>query len=217
MKKMKFQYLQFVLLTFCIGLFNSCLVAEYKDVIPECEIQANGLTRAINDLVPENILSEMKRLGIPIYGGGNPPNFVEGVKYKASPLIFVASNISTDFAGKLFLDEIITLKEQDKKALTIKVDYTTIVSQGLGIGSFVVGDNNQFTIFSKIDITDTRQIQGITGKFVEVFSGTITPTGIKDLHQALFMIDDMGDPNKIWIENGQGRVVKDQDGFSERL
>jgi hypothetical protein len=213
---MKIKYSKFIVLILSLSLCNGCLLDEHKDVVPECEIQANGLSRAINDLVPDKVLQQMITLGMLINGGGSPP-IIETSTYKLSPAILLSSNIPKDPIGGQFDDVIVTFSQQNLKKLNITVDYINGNGTGKGIGSFVAGEGNKFSIFSQVDSENVTQAPGIKAKTVFVFSGTLTPTGIQDFHTALFMVDDAGDPAGIWIEIGQGRVSKDGDGFSEKL
>lgn len=183
---------------------------------PEPMVDPNGLTRAINELVPEYILDEMKYLGMPINGGANPPN-IEGT-FLASPFILVNSNRPDDYVGQLFADYEVTFYEQDDKRLEVMVDYISSngfeTETGSGIGSYVVGEKNQFSVFLEIN---SMHNNGAEAKFIHVISGVITDKGIEDLYFANFMIDDYGDLTGVWIEEGEGRVIYDSDGFSEKL
>ncbi|MBL7816115.1 MAG: hypothetical protein JNL70_13945 [Saprospiraceae bacterium] len=212
MKKIQLKFIAFVAI---ISFWSSCLVSEH-DVIPECEIQANGLSRAINDLVPSDILQTIIDLGMPINKGGKPP-LIEGNKYKSSPMILLSTNVPGESTGGQYNDYIVTFSQQNSTDLTIKIDFVSGTEKGTGLGSFMAGTGNDFTIFSQIDVESTNQVAGVKAKTVVIMSGTWTPTGIKNFHTALFMLDDKGDPNDVWLENGEGRIFYDKDGFSEKL
>ena len=175
------------------------------------KVQDNGLTKEINDLVPEDILEEMISLGMPIHRGGKPPK-MEGIYYMA-PVILLASNIPSDPIGNRFDDYLIKFYGQDNQKLTIQTKYKSVSASntGHGGGSFIVGTDNKFTIFSKVDDI-TRGHQSVV---VDVWSGTITNNGIEDLYLAVFVIDNKGGGGVV-IGNGQGRVVYDSDGVSEK-
>ncbi len=175
------------------------------------EIQDNGLSKNINDLVPEETLNTIKNMGMPIYGGGEPPK-IEGT-YKISPLILANSNISSDQVGQRFSDGIVTFSNQNNDDLTIDTKITFTNTSGNGIGSFIVGSGNRFSVFVKID----GESNGQAYTSIDVYSGIISERGIENLYYAIFMIDDKGDAKGILIENGQGRVLYDSDGISERI
>ena len=201
--------------TFILSFFITCFLGCENDD-PEPQIDENGLTKNITDLVPQEIFDEMVRLGMPINGGGNPPN-IEG-SFLGSPFILVSSNRSDDVAGFQFADYRVTFTDQKNKELTVMVDYENNSSSGSesgsGLGSFIVGENSMFSVFVEVISTHSG---GTSAKFIHVISGTIITNGIEDLYFANFMIDDEGDPQSIWIENGEGRVIYDQDGFSSKF
>lgn len=189
-----------------ILMLSSC---EKEDNTPE--VNEDGLTQDVTDLVPQEILDEMEDLGLPIYGGIDPPN-IEG-RFVASPFILLASNRQSDVPGYQFQDYYVAFKEQDDRELTIMMDYENGSEMGNGLGSFIVGDGNRFSVFVEV----ISESNGETASFVHIVSGELTETGIKDLYFANFMLDNRGNPSGAWIEEGEGRVAFDSDGFSERL
>ena len=58
------------------------------------ELRYNGLTEDINDFLPEEILDEIKDLGLTIHTGTSPPN-IEGV-FSVIPLVLKNSNRPDD-------------------------------------------------------------------------------------------------------------------------
>jgi hypothetical protein len=59
---------------FSLLTFTSCDDKDSPIQEPELpEIDENGLTKDITDVVPIEIINEMKELGMPIYGGNTPP------------------------------------------------------------------------------------------------------------------------------------------------
>ncbi len=196
------------LLSICLVVF---LLVSCEDDDPSPQVDENGLTKEITDLVPQEIIDEMERLGMPINGGGNPP-VIEG-SYLASPFILVSSNRTGDTPGHKFANYEVTFSRQNNDELTVEVDYENSVESGSGLGSFIVGDENEFSVFVEVN----SLFNGASpAKFTHVLSGTLAENGIEDFYFANFMIDDMGDPQEVWIENGEGRVIYDQDGFSEK-
>lgn len=175
------------------------------------EVTATTLSQDIQNIVPDNILTIISNLGMPMYTGKTPPaieNF-----YKLSPNALFNSNISNDYAkGTTFYPVNFHFYNQNNTLLTIKLDYVEIGTGG-GTGSgkeaYLSGSGNNFSAFLKVNYTAGGQ----TCDMITIYSGTITSTGIKDLYYALFMVDDHGDPGNLWIANGQGRVFYDSDGL----
>lgn len=174
-------------------------------------LDSNGLSKDINELVPDSILKVLDSLGMPINTGDSPPN-LEGF-YLAKPFILVSSNISFDFPGKVFADYYVRFYEQNNSKLTVSVDYLNGLENGVGVGSFIVGDNNKFSVFSRVTTT-----VGADSAFVlNLYSGILGQNGIDSLYVAIFMLDNLGNPSNYFINDGDGRVIYDSDGFSETV
>jgi hypothetical protein len=184
-------------------------LVERPSVDPE-----TGLTEDIQNLVPEEIVNAMQDLGLPLNGGNTPP-LIEGT-YKIQPVVLKGTNIANDFAiGHTFTPVYITFSQQNNGNLTLKADETAGTSVSTGTGAFIVGEGDRFSVF--INFTTTHTETNTTSKVVEVYSGTVSPDGIRDCTFSLFMVDDGGDPYNNLIENGSGRVFWDTDGLSERV
>ena len=172
-------------------------------------LSLNGLSVDINNLVPQSILNEMQNLGMPVYSGYSPPT-INGI-YNVSPLVLYSSNIINDNSpGYQFTDLHVQFYNQDNSKLTINADYIEGDEVGTGLGSFIAGCGNNFTVF----VRDNSIYQGYPAVTVDVYSGTIGPNGISNLYYSVFMVENYG-MDSIFISNGSGRVTYDQDGFSE--
>ncbi len=204
MNKLRPVILGVMLLFFGVLLFSGCEKEESKGKLDD-----NGLTPDINQLVPEAILNEMKDLGMPINTGDNPPS-IENI-YHVAPFILKSSNRESDSPGSQFADLKVQYSEQNNDNLTVTVDYVNGPEEGSGLGGFIVGDNNQFTVFAEITATS----YGETAMMVFVMSATLGEDGLDDFYFANFMVDNNDNPSGYWIENGEGRVIYDSDGFSE--
>jgi hypothetical protein len=177
------------------------------------EVDSDGLTNDITTLVPQSVLNEMKSMGLKINGGNTPP--VLSQSFTASPFIMTASNIADDQSsiGSQFTDFRFTFTDFNAKDLTLKLNYNTGGSDaGNGIGCYVVGSNNEFTIFASLVNSNSNNEKA---QIVMVLSGTYTSNGISNLQNAAFMINNYGNPNGTYIANGKGRVFVDGDKFTE--
>ena len=167
----------------------------------------DGLTREIHELVPAEILETIEGLGMPVYGGGNTPN-IENI-YEIDPLTLLDSNVPGDSdPGAVFATMRSRFYQQDNEKLTIAVDYTSGGESGTGLGAFIVGDNNRFTVFAELNAS----IQGQDAELVLMFSGRLVSDGIENAHVANFMLEN--NEGGYWIPNGTGRVFHDADGHS---
>jgi len=191
-----------------ICLIASCtFVSCSKDsVLPP--VDKDGLTEAIRNILPDDTLEKLKDLGIEINGGSTPPN-IEGT-YDVAPVTLVKSNFADGYSpGKVFAAMRITFSKQDNAKQTITINYTQGSAITSDLGSYITGSGNKFTVFAEVETTKNES----TYKAVEVYSGEITPDGIKNFYTALIVTLKAS-----WSINvGEGRLLYDSDGFSERI
>jgi len=198
--KKRYEKINFISV-FC---FSNCIFWLQK------KLDENGLTSEINNFIPDSVLNTMISLGLPVNTGNNPDK-LEGT-FLVTPFVLKNSNVPGDATGYQFMDLEVTFYDFDRKELTIKVDYTNGPEEGTGLGSFIVGDNKEFTVFANLNTT----AYGSNASMAMVFSGTLENDGITDFYFANFMLDNYGNESGYWIGNGEGRVIYDSDGFSER-
>lgn len=172
------------------------------------ETPTNGLSNNINNLVSQDLLDEMISLGMPIHTGSTPPVF-ENI-YLLNPMKLIASNRPNDDIGAFYADLKAKFTEQNNQTLTTQMD----IKQGsliiTGLESFIAGNGNLFTVFARVETTQNSH----TYYLLNVISGEVVEGGLNNMHFALFMLDDNGDPTNGLIENGDGRIFKDDNGFS---
>ena len=184
----------------------TCLVTVVNVLVDD-----EGLTEDIHNIIPDSILQEIEDLGMPIYGGNNPPANLEGT-YLISPELLVATNIPNDYAiGYKFVDFYLTLSEQNNEKQTITVAVTEGDRTGSGQGAYFVGSDNKFSIFVPMDNISN----GHNYNTVDIYSGIAATGGIQNYYYSTFMISGGGSQWEL-IENGQGRIFYDGDGFSEK-
>ena len=194
---------------FVFGILFTACEDEENDSNNDKKVEENGLTEEINNFLPDSIITEMEDLGMILNTGGNPSD-VEGI-YEVTPFVLDSSNIPSDYSGSTFSDLRFKLYNQNNEDLTIKVDYVNGPEEGSGLGSFIVGDGNKFTVVSEV----TTVAYSDTAVVAMLFSGELKEDGIKDFYYANFMIENNG--GTYYIENGQGRVIYDSDGFSDKV
>jgi len=176
---------------------------DYKLPIPD-----DGLPPEIHDIIPPEIFEKFEELGIEINAGHNPPN-IEG-KFKVSPYVLVKSNFKDNYKpGYTFADMLITFSNQNSTNQTVICDYINGNEEGNGLGALISGNGNKFSVFVKTNGT----IGGYPYSVVYIYSGEITPTGIKNFYIAGIVTKEA--PSSIKV--GQGRLIYDKDGFSERV
>jgi hypothetical protein len=198
MKKFKFLTI--------ITLFALAFVSCEDEKTPD-----DGLSQDINDLISDENLAILEELGMPINKGTQPPALSK--IYLLSPDILLNSNRDGDVISTTYADFKVKFYDQSSNKLDIKIDFKNGSSTGTGLGSFVAGSGDKFTVFSEITSTNGSY----SAKLAYVFSGTIVAGGLEDFHVSLIMLDDYGDPGGIYIEVGDARVFHDSDGFSGEI
>jgi hypothetical protein len=167
-------------------------------------------------MVPETIITELKRLGMPIYAESTPPT-VNGT-YNISPLRLKGTNLSGDYDLETrFNDVRIRFHTQNNINLTIgyedlSVNYTTGVETGSSTASegYIVGNGTLFTAFLKVV---SSKLTGEYADLLYIISGTYAVNGINNLNYSIFMLDNHGFAG--YMQNDKGRVFYDSDYFSE--
>lgn len=186
---------------FLVFAFSSC----------QTKIDELGLTRGIHKILPDTIYQNMISMGMPVNVGDEPPE-LEGT-YNVSTFVLDSSDVPEDYSGKVFSDFVITFYDFNPRKLTVKITYENGPESGEGIGSYIVGKDNKFSVFCEIK---ARQLVLYRAEAIFVLTGTIVDGGIEDFYYANFMVDNHGNKLGLWLENGQGRIIYDEDGFSER-
>ncbi|QJW91262.1 hypothetical protein HNV11_18715 [Spirosoma taeanense] len=184
-------------------------------------IQPNGndFSSAILKAVPAETIAKIRDLGVPVYDGRTPPP-VEGA-YLISRLYMTKSTVPNEpVKPDGFADLKLKIYNQNRTALTASldtkaVDGSRVIATSTGQGTLLSGSGNFFSLF--IVLETVRPSNGSRSRTLDVYSGEITPTGIRNLQSTLFMLNDYGDPNNDLIPVNTGRAFKDNDGFSESI
>lgn len=203
---------QFKVLLFLFGalIFIACSKKETTTTNSEGD-SFKGELNDVKALYNEDIVAALDSLGFTFNLGDNPPQ-LEGA-YEVKPFILENSNIPTDSIGNIFYDQVITLSNQDNTNLTIDIQILGERQLTLGSGSFISGDGNKFSVYS---LTETQTDSSVVVETTVSISGIITDDGISYLQYAGLMLDDKGDPDTLYIENNQGRLIIDSDFISPK-
>lgn len=210
MKNLRFKISYIFLIAIAALVWVTACKKDDEDPAPvKKSVGDDGLTDDITNLVPAVVLDSIRALDMTINGGNNPPDITNN--YQADPFILKNSNIPTDFIGVRESDYLVEFSNLDLINLTVDIKYLNGAERGTGVGGFIVGDGTKFSVFTEV----VSAIGNDSADFVHVISGELNNDGIKDFYFANFMIDDRGDPNEVFIEIGQGRVLWDRDSLAE--
>ena len=138
--------------------------------------------------IPEIYVDKMGK-HMPIFSGNTPPA-IEGV-YDFSPNVAVYFEDHADVTGR---------------------EYTSLVSvNSLAVRNpAIIGEGANFTCF----FISEGESNGIYIKLATLISGTMTPSGIRNMYHGFVLLDKGDDPNNTLMKKGVYRVFKDGDGIS---
>lgn len=206
MKKNLTNPLLFILLfVFTLGLV-SCkkdpLIAEEKE--------------RYSQIVTPQLEAAMAELGMKINRGTKPPK-VEGY-YMYEPYC-IASSTGEDDLGPNYSDFYFSLLNQ--RRLSIESKAYEIDSSHIGIGTFITGEGDKFTIYIENETTSSYNNKAYTHITLFVLSGEIVRDkqqnilGIKNFLHALMMKQNGGDPTL--IDTNTGRLFEAYGGYVEAI
>ena len=187
--------------------FDEVLIREDRNQTLRAPVREN-LTEDVQNIIPQDIFNLIEEFGIEIHEGRNPPN-IEGT-YLITPAILVKSNFLDYLSpGYQFGDIQMTFSDQDNENLTVVLDYIQGEQIGNGLGSFITGNGNKFTVFTEVSGTHF----GEPFKSVEIQSGEITPSGIINYYHLMIVTVE----TLTTIRRGQGRLIYNSEGYSHRI
>lgn len=198
---------KFANIVFCTVL--SLAIISCNDDSGISDVQNNGLSKEINKVVPDSVISAFEDIGISINTGDTPPE-INGI-YKVSPLLLEASSKKTDTLVSVF--ENMQVEFFNQHSLKISVSYKQGGETGNADSAYIVGADSLFSVFF---LTSSRS-NGEIAEITHIISGKLSQDGISGLEYAIYMRDNKNNPNKIWIDNKQTRLFKDGDEFSEKV
>lgn len=191
----------------CLGLLviAAILVSCSKkktDVLPQ----------QVNTIVSSSTLAKLKQYGTVINEGTTPPD-ITGI-YSMTPNVCAFDNSAEHLTGQTFDDYFYKFSKQDNKKFTVRMDF---ISGGIDAGSdtsatFISGKGNLFTVFAQSKGVG----YGVDYVALEVVSGEIQSTGIKNLQITKYLQSKGDDPTPVLTEVGTTRIFYDSDSISER-
>ncbi len=171
----------------------------------------SGLSQDIKNFVPQSVIDSMRSWGLKINEGKQPP-VIEGI-YNITPNICTFDNSGGNRTGQKFADYRFRFRNQNNDKLTISLDYKALngVDSAVGVGSFLAGAGNDFTVF----VNASGVQYGIAYKQIGFYSGTKTANGITGLQHGFYFTEKGPDPDNKLVKVGSSRIFHDSDQSSE--
>jgi hypothetical protein len=179
------------------------------------EADPRNIQDSIRTFLTPALMDTLKKYGMPIHEGNNPPN-IEGFFYANSQGLD-SSNVATDAPNKTFRPMSIKLFGQTADQ-RVSLEYDQTVEKGSGLGAFITGSGEKFTLYVPIKAKATRAGSPDTVDYETAvcYSGRIDTAGIHDFVNGLVITKKEPDPLKWVLEVGQGRVIGESDSLAAK-
>lgn len=190
-----------------------CLLLLLASCSKKKSDDGSGLSQSIQNFVPQSVIDSMRVWGLAINEGSTPPD-ITGI-YNVSPVLCTYDNSGGNRANTYFDNYRFRFHDQDNTNLTIAIDYKDLRGgdTASGVGSFIAGSGNNFTVF-----VDQKGISyGISYESIGFYSGIKTSSGIQNFQFAIYWKQKGPDPSNQLVPVGTSRIFKDADDFSESL
>ncbi|RYY54477.1 MAG: hypothetical protein EOO09_14125 [Chitinophagaceae bacterium] len=154
-------------------------------------------------LAPQSLIDSLRSAGTMIYDGNTPP-VINGI-YLMSPDSCTYDNSPGNSRGQLYTDYKFRFSEQDNNAFTIKLEQKAIPANTvnpLPVKTYISGSGNNFSIIT----LRTKSLSGVDVENINIFSGTLTTGGIRNLQNTLYIRSKGNDPNNTVAPAGTIRV-----------
>lgn len=176
----------------------SCKKSETGD-----NTQPDTFPTPIRSFISQGMVDSLRNAGGTIYSGTTPP-LVNGIYYM-HPDSCTFDNSPGGFTGTLFADYKFRFFNQDNTAFTLNVDQKNTSSGALSptpATVYISGSGNNFSVFVLRTITPG----GISVEQYNVLSGTLTPTGVQNFQNVLYVRKKGSDPTGSYPAAGTIRV-----------
>jgi hypothetical protein len=171
------------------------------------------------DVVPDDIRLRIEQY-MSIYRGVNPPT-VNGA-YALDPMttVYCEDYGNGGYAtgdGVTPMD--IRFYGQDSKTNTINYEGYEGNTYEQGLGAFISGSGNYFTIYFNVNgvYSSSNISYTISYKTALVISGEKTSSGIRNMKYAFIMVSKSSDPDEELMKEGIFRIFEDSDYISENI
>lgn len=179
------------------------------------DVDSITFVKALDTTIPQDLLDELDDY-MPIYYGDTPPN-IEGIFLNhVNTLVYSSHGY---YPGATFVDSYYKFYNQDMVNNTLDYEHIeyqngTLYSQSYSTESYIMGNNNGFTVYFNINGTAYYSDYDIDYKEAIVISGTKGANGISNLYYSFVMVDKSDDPYPHMVPVGTIRVFHDGDGWS---
>jgi len=198
-----FNYVVLVLLIFCFACSDD-----------DAQEEVISIEQQVENFVTPRLIESLETLGFVFRDGEDTPN-IEG-HFLSSPVVLVGTNIPDDSSeiGDTFVDISFNFLAQSNGERTVDVEvFSGDNDIEIPTETFFSGRGDEFSVYMRSDVV----FEGIDVSFIRAVSGIITQEGIRDMQQAILILEKSDDPDNVLIDVGEGRLFMDVDGLGERI
>ena len=194
---------------FCFWAWPVLFTIVFLSCKKTSDKQEDILKKKISDIIPQKYIDTLKKLGLQINEGANPPD-IQGI-YEIAPARLQATNRPNDVAiGYTFNPAKIQLFEQRSSDFTIKFFSKNLIGkQDTSLATAVSGSANNFTVYGK-----ARATSGVYyADFGIIMTGSKDGNALKNVVYGIISIDN-SHGGTVFIKEGYGRIFRDDDFVS---
>lgn len=186
---------------------------ETTDDFPEVSTEFDGSRASLARLYSESEIAALESLGVQLNFGDNPPELVGA--FELDPVILQATSWAEDLGipGDVVSSAELEFSSQNFRNQTVEMGLDAGATGLFAGNALVSGSGNLFTVY----LVNLIVIEDSVADGTIVLSGVVTDTGLQNVQWALFLLDDRGDPEDLFLPEGTGRLFMDQDGVSGRI
>lgn len=174
---------------------------------PACEDYIVGVPDDVNEFLDEEFIGILEDKGLVVHKGYSPPD-VTGNYYVDS-----WTNYETGYTYKNYSYQF-TNQTDD---LEIEIKLAADNSTAKGYGSYISGENNSFSIYTKIDHTIDEGNHEVYITTANIYSGILTSQGIKGFQDGFIILKKENDLNDNFMEVGDSRLIYESDDIAEKV
>ena len=199
---------------FCLSLvFLTSFSCDKDDDSAPGLGENEDIQQLVENFVTPHLIATLRQLGFTFRDGNEQPDISGSFAFDVHKL--KATNIEDDFTvGTNFFTTTLTFSNLNPGNRTFAFSGTegNTGSYNGVTDTFYSGTGNNFSAYVKFTVTNGDAI----AIALLAVSGTVTENGIENAEDAIIMLDNKGNPDDIFIENGTGRLFVDEDGTASR-
>jgi hypothetical protein len=183
-----------------------------EGVCNSVKVTCDSFSTNIRNVIEQKYIDSLKKWGMVINAGQNPPTNLNGV-YFVSPMTLSHAYGPNDnyYVGEVISDYKYKLYDQQGDLINVSKKSIGASDTAIGLAGYISGAGNSFTVFGRVS--------GVASSvpYTEIFiiSGIMTSTGIKDFQYGFIMESKTGDDfNNVLMPVGKARIFYDSDYLS---